>query len=57
MLFPTLGPSSLPVIVAQLNEKHAKLQTEQLLCWSATFGSNEEAETHAAVREEALSKI
>jgi len=31
MLFPTLGPSSLPVVVAQPGERHAK---EQLLCWS-----------------------
>jgi len=23
MLFPTLGPSSLPVVVAQLDERHA----------------------------------
>jgi len=31
MLFPTLGPSSLPVVVAQPDER---LQTEQLLYWS-----------------------
>jgi len=46
MLFPTLGPSSLPVVVAQPKD----MQTEQLLCWSGmtdtehttTSGSNEE---------------
>jgi len=31
MLFRTLEPSSLPVVVAQLDEN---MQTEQLLCWS-----------------------
>jgi len=46
MQFLILGPSSLPIVVAQLGERHAK---EQLLCWSGmtdtvhiTFGSNEE---------------
>jgi len=47
MLFPTLGPSTLPVVVAQPDEG---MQTEQLLCWSGmadtehstTSGSNEE---------------
>jgi len=46
MLFPTLRPSSLPVVVAQPDERHV---TEQLLCWSGmtdtehtTFGSNEQ---------------
>jgi len=34
MLFPTLGPSSLPVVVAQPDERHAH---------STTSGSNEEA--------------
>jgi len=48
MLFPTLGPSSLPVVVAQLTKD---MQAEQLLCWSGmtdterstTSGSNEPA--------------
>jgi len=31
MLFPILEPSSLPVLVAQPDER---MQTEQLLCWS-----------------------
>jgi len=31
MLFPTLGPSSLPVVVPSLTKD---MQTEQLLCWS-----------------------
>jgi len=46
MLFPTLGPSSLLVVVVQPDERHAN---EQLLCWSGmtdtehtTSGSNEE---------------
>jgi len=26
MLFPTLGPSSLPVVVAQPDERHANLE-------------------------------
>jgi len=46
MLFPILGPSSRPIMVAQPGEGHA---TEQLLCWSGmtdtehtTTGSNEE---------------
>jgi len=47
MLFLTLGPSSLPVVVAQLTKD---IQTEQLLFWSGmtdtehsvTSGSNEE---------------
>jgi len=47
MLIPTLGTSSLPVVVAQPDERHANrtasvlewyetkdMQTEQLLCWS-----------------------
>jgi len=33
MLFPTLGPSSLPVVVAQPDVSYV-LQTEQLLSWS-----------------------
>jgi len=33
MLFPTLGPSSLPVVVAQPDEGVKDMQTEQLLCW------------------------
>jgi len=43
MLFPILGSSSLPVVVAQPD-----MQAEQLLCWSGTTdtdqasGSNEE---------------
>jgi len=49
MLFPTLRPSSLPVVVAQPDKD---MQTEQLQCWSgmidmehsATSGSNEEEE-------------
>jgi len=52
MLFPILGPSSLPVVVASLTKD---MQTEQLLYWSgmtdtkhATSGLNEE---------EAISKI
>jgi len=32
MLFPTLGPSSLPVVVDQPDERH--VASEQLLCWS-----------------------
>jgi len=46
MLFPILGPSSLPVVVSQPDKRHAK---EQVLCWSGmtetvhkTSGSNEE---------------
>jgi len=46
MLFPTLEPSSLPVVIAQLTKD---MQTEQYLCWSGmtdtehstTSGSNE----------------
>jgi len=40
-----LGPSSVPIVVAQPDERHAK---EKLLCWSGmtntehTFGSNKE---------------
>jgi len=48
MLFPTLGSSSLPVVVAQPDERHANRTLEQLLCWSGmadteltTSGSNE----------------
>jgi len=49
MLFPTLGPSSLSVVVASLMKD---MQTEQLLCWSGmtntehstTPSSNEEEE-------------
>jgi len=33
MLFPTMGPSSLPVAVAQPDEI-LYMQTEQLVCWS-----------------------
>jgi len=47
MLFPILGPSSLPVVVAQLTKD---MQTEQLLCCSGmtdtehtTSGLNDEA--------------
>jgi len=50
-----LGPSSLPVVVAQLDERHA---TEKLLCWSGmmdrehtTSGSNEE---DYSIRKEAV---
>jgi len=32
MLFPILEPSSLPIVVAQPDERHS---TEQLLCWSS----------------------
>jgi len=47
MLFPTLEPSSLPIVVAQPDERHAN---RQLLCWSGmtdtehntTTGLNEE---------------
>jgi len=46
MLFPTLEPSSLPIVVPSLTKD---IQTEQLLCWSGmtdtehsrTSGSNE----------------
>jgi len=33
MLFPTLGPNSLPVVMAQPDEKHANT-VKQLLCWN-----------------------
>jgi len=32
--FPTLGPSSLPVVVAQPDERHANRTASMLLCWS-----------------------
>jgi len=37
MLFPILGPSSLPIVVAQPNEY---MQTEQFLCWSGMTGQS-----------------
>jgi len=37
MLFPTLGPSSLLVVVAQQPDEG--MQTEQLLCWSGMTGT------------------
>jgi len=42
MLFPILGPSSLPVVVAQPDERHAKR------AYSATSSSNEEEEFQVA---------
>jgi len=36
MLFSTLGPSSLPVVVASLT---TDMQTEQLLCWSGMIST------------------
>jgi len=45
MMFPTLRPSSLPVVVAQPDERHANVgvvwQTQSIL-GSTTSGSNEE---------------
>jgi len=49
MLFPTLGPSSLPVVVSRLTKV---MSTEQLLFWSGmtdtdhgtTSGLNDEAD-------------
>jgi len=53
MLFPILEPSSLPIVMAQPDEKRCNIRTEQLLCWSGmtdtehsvTSSSNEEAST------------
>jgi len=48
MLFPTLGPSSLPVLVAQPDERHAKRTASVLEMamtdteYSITSSSNEE---------------
>jgi len=33
MLFPTLGPSSLPVVVAQPDERHASRTASVLECY------------------------
>jgi len=47
MLFPTLGPSSLSVVMAQPDERHANRTAS---CWSGmtdtehTSGSNKEEE-------------
>jgi len=47
MLFPTLGPSSLPVVVAQPDERHAN-RTVSVLEWHdrhrATTSSSKEEE-------------
>jgi len=59
MLFPILGPSSLPIVVAQPKKD---IQTKQLLCWSGmtetenstTSGSNEEREGTLHLTEQAL---
>jgi len=46
MLFPILGPSSLPVLVAQSDERHANRTASVLECMTdtehTTSGSNEE---------------
>jgi len=64
MLFPTLGPSSLPVVVAQPDERHANKaasvlewydrhrQTKQLLCWSG-MTDTEHSTTSSSNEEEA----
>jgi len=49
MLFPTLGPSSLPVAVAQPDERHANRKASVLEWYdrhvhNPTSGSNEEEE-------------
>jgi len=55
MLFPILGPSSLPVVVAQPDERHAN-RTVPCCCWSGmtdtehtAFGSNEEEKEELVV--------
>jgi len=40
MLFPIFGSSSLPVAVAQPDERHANRTASVLVVWQ-TFGSNE----------------
>jgi len=52
MLFPTLGSSSLPVVVAYSLTKD--MQTEQLLCWNGMTGTeqstNEEGKNWSCVK-------
>jgi len=42
MLFPTLWSSSLPVVVAQPDERHANRAASVLEWYDTTSGSNEE---------------
>jgi len=51
MLFPTLGRSSLPVVVAQPDERHT---TEQLLCWSGITDTEHYNTTSSSNEEEDL---
>jgi len=54
MLFPTLGPSNLPVVVAQPDERHAN-RTASVLEWydrteHTTSGSNEKEEVKSLMK-------
>jgi len=43
MLFPNLGPSSLPVVVSQPDERYANRTTASVLEWYHTTSSSNEA--------------
>jgi len=55
MLFPTLEPSSLPIVVAQPDETHANIRASVLECndrrkaYSTTSGLNEEEEEYSNI--------
>jgi len=48
MLLPILGPSSLPIVVAQLDD----MQTKQLLYWSGI--TDAEHRTSGSIKEEVV---
>jgi len=55
MLFPTLGPSNLPVVLAQPDERHANRAAsvlewyDRLRAYSTTSNSNEEEKDFAII--------